>query len=555
MKVTSWLLSAILLAFAWPIQGWTQVPTHTVEPIDRGAYAAIRAEGLRNSQVMTFAGDLADGIGARLMWSPNMRKAYAWSQATLRGLGAADVHLEDIGHDGLSWRQTNAWMRLSSPDSMVFVAQAAPWSVSSHGAVTGDVVRADLESDADFARYHGKLEGKIVFLGRPRPVPIPFQPFASRLTDTQLASGEAVSDIKRYFATRKAHLDSLAAREAFKSRLGAFLRREHVLAVVLESRDGENGGGTGDLAVDTSAMPGETPWEPAHRPTYPILFTAAEDFGRVSRLIDKGVDVKVQFEVDVQAGTRPEHGYNVVAEIPGSDPRLTSEIVILGAHLDSWAAGTGATDDGAGVAIALEVVRILKAVNAKPRRSIRIVLYGGEEEGLYGSQSYIEHHFGNVPSAAGQDSIPIIGWREPSGPVRTLPEYSKLSAAYNLDDGGGRIRGVFTGGNAALASIYGQWIAPLKDLGVSTVVDAQDWPADASSYHHINLNGITFLQDPLDYDSRSHHTNMDVLERLSRDDLAQAAVVQTIFVLNTANRDRPLPKPDQVESGHPQQRL
>jgi len=544
MKVMSRLRSAVLLAFALPLQGLAQVPVDPVEPIDLGAYAAIRSEGLRDSQVMTFAGDLADGIGARLMWSPNMRKAYAWSQSTLRGLGATDVHLEDIGEDGLSWRQTNAWMRLSSPDSMVFVAQAAPWSVSSNGAVTGHVVKVEINQDADFAKYRGKLNGKVVFLGRLRAVPIPFQPFASRLTDAQLASGEAVSDIKRYFATRKAHLASMAAREAFRARLDAFLRREHVLAVVLESRDGDNGGGTGDLAIDTSAMPGGTPWEPAHRPSYPILFTAAEDFGRVARLVDKGVDVKVQFEIDAQAGPKPEHGYNVVADIPGSDLALKSQIVIVGAHLDSWAAGTGATDDGAGVAVALEVVRILKAVNAKPRRTIRIVLYGGEEEGLYGSQSYVARHFGDVPTSADQANVSIKSWREAAGPVRTLPEYAQLSAAYNLDDGGGRIRGVFTGGNARLASILRQWIAPLKDLGVSTVMDSPDWPADGSSYSHVGLTMMSFLQDPLDYDSRSHHTNMDVMERLSPDDLAQAAVVEAIFVLNAANRDKILPKPD-----------
>jgi len=545
MNVISRLASAVLLAFALPLQGLAQTPADPVEHVDLGVYSALRAEGLGHSQVMTFAGDLTDGIGARLTWSPNMRKAYLWSQATLRGLGAANVHLEDIGEDGLSWRQTNAWMRMSSPDAMVFVAQAAPWSVSSHGAVTGRVVRVEIKGDADFAKYRGKLRGKIVFMGEPRPVPMPFDPLASRFTDAQLASGDAQANVKQYYATRKAHLAAMSARIALKTRVDAFLRRESILGLVLESPDGDHGGGTGDLAVDNEDMPGAAQWTVNHRPTYPILVTAAEDFGRVSRLLDKGVDVKVQFLIAAQTAAKREHSYNVVADIPGSDPDLRSQVVIVGAHLDSWAAGTGATDDGAGVAVALEAVRILKAVNARPRRTIRIVLYGGEEEGLFGSNSYVERHLGAVPrsEAPDQRNIPVKGWRAAAGPLRTLPDYAQLSAAYNLDDGSGRIRGVFTGGNPALAAIFRQWIAPLKDLGAATVIDGPDWPADESSFSDIGLPGISLMQDPLDYDSRTHHTNMDVLERLVPADLAQAAVVEAVFLLNTANRDSLLPRP------------
>jgi hypothetical protein len=535
---------AVLLALASPLQSLAQVSPERAEPIDLAAYSALRAEGLGHSQVMTFAGDLMDGIGARLMWSPNMAKAYAWSQSTLRGLGAINVHLEDIGEDGLSWRQTNAWMRLASPDSMVFVAQAAPWSAASHGAVTGRVVRVAIDSDADFAKYRGSLKGKIVFLGAPRPVPMPFEPLAVRYTDAELASGDAQAAVKRYYITRKAHLAAMAARGALKSRIGAFLQREGVLAVVLESRDGDRGGGTGDLAVDSSQMPGASPWRADRRSAYPILFTAAEDFGRVARLLDKGVDVKVQFEVDAQIGAKSEHGYNVVADIPGSDPQLRSQIVIIGAHLDSWAAGTGAADDGAGVAVTMEVVRLLETIHARPRRTVRVVLYGGEEEGLFGSNSYVERHFGAVPRSNAADQLYIVkGWRAAVGPLRTLPDYPQLAAAYNLDDGSGRIRGVFTGGNPELAAIFRQWIAPLADLGATTVVDGPDWPADESSYTDVGLPGVSFIQDPLDYDSRAHHTNMDTLERLIPADLAQAAVVEAVFVLNTANRDQLLPRP------------
>ncbi len=536
-------LALVLTLSSGPIRAGAATATHA-EPPDPRIYTAVRTEGLSHSQAMRFAGELADGIGARLMGSPNMRKAYDWSLATLFALGASNAHLEDIGEFGLSWRQNKTWMRMVAPDDTMFVAQAGPWSASSHGAVTAQAIAVVITNDSEMEQYRGKLHGKVVLLGPLRPVPTPFEAFAKRLTNEELTNGTATAGIERYYQTRTTHLAQMSERIAFAARRAAFLESENIAALVIPSRDGENGGGTGNLTVDNAEMPGRHPWIAPERVTFPVLYTAVENFGRVWRLLNANTAVSLQFELDSEVLGEHEHGYNVVAEIPGTDPLLKEQLVVVGAHLDSWGAGTGATDDGAGVAISLETLRILKAIHRAPRRTIRIVLYGGEEQGLLGSSAYAKRHLGELPrsTAADQLDIPVESWRMPAGLLRKGPEYSRLSAAYNIDAGGGRIRGVFTGGNPALAAIYRQWIEPLRDLGVAAVLDLPDWPADQSTYTQIGLPGIMFLQDPLDYDSRSHHSNMDTLERLVPEDLAQAAVVETLFVLNTADRSELLPR-------------
>jgi carboxypeptidase Q len=516
--------------------------------VDLATYAAVRGEGLGHSEVMTFVSALSDGIGARLMGSPNMQKAYDWSLATLTRLGAHGAHLEDFGEFGLSWRQNNAWMRMSAPDSMVFVAQAGPWSVSTHGSVEGDVVPVEINNEADFAKYRGHLKRKVVFLGPLRPVPTPIEPFAVRYTDAALESGEVSEPVRKYYQTIQPHIRERSETDRFRLSRNAFLQREGVLAIVFPSADGERGGGTGDLAIDNGALAGR-PWVAEERPAFPVIFTAIEDFGRVWRMTQAGTPVRVQFNVDTQDLAKHEHAFNVVADIPGSDPALHSQIVLVGGHLDSWASGEGATDDGAGVAAALEVARILQALHIQPRRTIRIILFGGEEEGLLGSEGYAKSHLGSVPRSTEPDQLLLTreSWRRPIGPVKVLPEYDLLSAAYNVDHGGGRIRAVYTAGNPKLAAVYRRWIAPLKDLGVAAVFDEPSWPADQSTFTNLGIPGILFLQDPLDYSSRSHHTNMDTMERIVATDLAQVATVLTIFAIDSANRDELLPRTKDAE--------
>ena len=500
---------------------------------DLALYAAIREEGLRRGRAMTYAASLVDGVGPRLMGSPGMRKAYDWSLARLRELGLSDPRLEPIGPFGLSWRQIRAWARTTAPDGAPFVAQAAPWSAATNGVIEAEVVAVQLGNDEDLARVRGTLGGRIVLLGPPKPAPPPGAAVV-RYTDEDVIKGDAAEAVRAYYRT----VDERRARQGreglFKARRNAFLAAEGVRAVVID------GGGAqpGVMVVDGADLGGR-PWRVEERPAFPVLYLAGEAFGRCWRLSQANTPVRLQMEIATEEGDPEEPGFNVVAELPGRDPVLKSKIVLAGAHLDSWAAGAGAADNGAGVAATLEAIRILQAVGFKPRRTIRVVLYGGEEQGLYGSEAYARQRLGHIPrsTAPEQMALAVEGRRAKIGPLRKGPEYDDFAVAFNLDGGSGRIRGVFTGGDSVLAERYRSWIAPLKDLGVLAVYDGPHWPADQSTFTEIGLPGISFLQDPLDYDSRAHHTNLDTLERLSPDDLAQAATVLAIFLANSAQGD------------------
>lgn len=505
---------------------------------DVALYQAIREEGLKRGQVMTYAAGLADGVGARLMGSPNMRRAYDWSLARLRELGLSDPRLEPIGPFGLSWRQVRAWARMTAPDGALFVALAGSWSVATNGVIEAEVVAVQLATDEDLQREAGRLRGKIVLLNPPPAVASGTEAPIVRYTDEQVVRGEAAEAVRAYYSTVTERRARQGREGLFKARRNAFLAAEGVRAVILSG-----GAEPGVMAVDGSELGGR-PWLVAERPTFPVLHIASEAYGRCWRLARGGTSVRLQMEIVTEEGDPAEPGYNVVAELPGADPKLEAQVVLMGAHLDSWAMGTGAADDGAGVAATLEAIRVLRALKLKPRRTIRVVLYGGEEQGLYGSEAYARQRLGHVPrsTAPEQMALPVEGRRAKVGPLQKGPEYEDFSVAFNLDGGSGRIRGVFTGGNPALAELYRGWIAPLKDLGVLAVYDGPHWPADQSTFTEIGLPGISFLQDPLDYDSRAHHTNLDTLERLSPEDLAQCATVLAIFLLNSANADARAPR-------------
>ncbi|PLR10265.1 peptidase M28 [Caulobacter flavus] len=506
---------------------------------DLALYQAIRDEGLKRSQAMAHAESLVDDVGARLMGSPSMRRAYDWALARMRTLGLSDPRLEPIGPFGLSWRQTLAWARMIAPDQAQFAAAASPWSVATRGAVEGEAVAVRLETDEDLRRFKGRLAGKVVLLGAPTASPAD-GPAVVRHSDEQVSRGEAAEAVRAYYRTVVERRARQGREGLFKARRNAFLAAEGVRAVVIDG----GAAAPGAMVVDGSELGGR-PWLSAERPSFPALYLDGQAYARCWRLAQAGAAPRLALEIATEEGDPNEPGYNVVAELPGWDPALKTQVVLAGAHLDSWAAGAGAADNAAGVAATLEAVRILRAVGAKPRRTIRVVLYGGEEQGLYGSEAYARRRLGWIPrsTAPEQMALPVEGRRAKVGPLRKGPEYEGFSVAFNLDGGSGRIRGVFTGGNPALAELYRAWIAPLKDLGVLAVHDGPHWPADQSTFTEIGLPGISFLQDPLDYDSRAHHASLDTLERLSSADLAQAASVLAIFLINSADSDARAPRP------------
>jgi Zn-dependent M28 family amino/carboxypeptidase len=284
-----------------------------------------------------------------------------------------------------------------------------------------------------------------------------------------------------------------------------------------------------------------------------VAVAAIESYGRLYRLTQAHVPVSVEIDIDTRFTGEHEHAYNTIAEIPGTDPKLKDQVVMVGGHLDSWIAGTGATDNGAGTVVAMEVMRILKALDVKPRRTIRIALWTGEEQGIYGSRGYCREHFGSAKLSTEPDQLRLPeSMRRAVGPLEVKPEQKLITAYFNVDNGSGKIRGVYTQGNAAIAPIFAQWIAPLRDLGVTTITERNTGGTDHLSFDAVGIPGFQFIQDMLDYESRTHHSNEDVYERLQAADLKQIATVEAIFVLNAAQRDqmlprKPLPQPDKEE--------
>ena len=511
------------------------------ETLDLNMYQRIRLEGLNHSHAMEYASALFDDIGPRLTGSQNLKHANEWTRDQFTAMGCANAHLEDWGEFGMGWQQLNTWVRMASPDPAVFIAQAAPWSPATNGAVTGQAVWMDIKDEKDLDKFKGKLAGKIVLLGAMREVPPVDKPLWIRYDDKRL---EEISEWPLKPGNRD-FLQQFMKRLELRQKVGKFLAEEHAAAVIMPSRDGRDGGGSGGTIFDDSSV--GFGWEVYKRESadpLPVVVMAIENYGRVYRLLKASVPVTIEMNVDTKFTGDHEHGYDTIAEIPGTDPNLKDEVVMVGSHLDSWASATGATDNGAGTIVTLEVMRILTTLGVKPRRTIRAALWTGEEQGEYGSYGYVKQHFGYVPLSTAPDQMKLPEWiRKPGGPIELKhPEYEKISGYFNLDNGSGKIRGVYLQENAAMAPIFVQWIAPLKDLGVTTLTLRNTGGTDHEAFDAIGIPGFQFIQDPLDYSSRTHHSNMDVYEELSPEDLAQAAVVEATFVYNTAMRDQMLPR-------------
>ena len=531
-----------------------------VEAIDLGMYAQIRQEGLDHSHVMEFASALSDGIGPRLTGSPNLAKANAWTRDELTRIGLENAHLEDWGEFGIGWQQLNTWVRMVTPDTAPLIAQATPWSPGTNGPVTASAIQVTIDSEKDFDKYRGKLAGKIVLLGSMRPVPPVDKALFERYTPEELEKlaqtplkNEATAPATGPAAplTMEQRIKRYLERAALRDKTAAFLADEKAVAVITPSRDGENSGGSGGTFFDDNgAALGSAPYKREGAVKVPVVVTTIENYGRLYRLLSHNVPVTIEMNVDVKFTGDHEHGFNTIAEIPGTDPALKEQVVMVGGHLDSWIAGTGATDNGAGSVVAMEVVRILKALNVQPRRTIRIALWTGEEQGLFGSRGYVKEHFGSFPLSTEPDQLKLPEYfRKAGGPIVTKPEWKTLDAYFNVDNGSGRIRGIYLQGNSAEEPIFRQWIAPLKDLAVTTITMANTGGTDHLSYDALGLPGFQFIQDNLDYESRTHHSNQDVYERLQPGDLAQIATVEAIFVYNAAMRDammprKPLPHPE-----------
>lgn len=524
MSRCAWWCTCSAIFLVLNLAVWSQ------EKVDLETITRIRYEGFHNSKVMELASGLMDGIGERLTGSPNMKRANEWTRDQLTQMGLVNAHLEAWGPFGRGWANQYINARMLTPDVVPLIVYAKAWTPGTNGVVTGKCIRANIEDKKDFDKYRGKLNGLIVMFGANAEVkPIAEAPY-KRLTDDELSN---IGEYQIPGERPPFRMAEIAKRRQFVKDLNQFFAEERVLAVIDHSR-GSAGGGTVFVQSGGSYKAGETT-------AVPQLTMASEQWNRIARLLDQKKDVSVELNVSNTFYDDDPMQYDTIAEIPGTDKK--DEIVMLGAHLDSWQAGTGATDNGAGSVVMMEALRILKALDIKPRRTIRIGLWSGEEEGLLGSQGYVEKHFGSRPPMddPSMKGMPTL-LRRDAGPVTVKPEQAKISAYFNVDNGTGKIRGVYLQENEAVAPIFEEWMKPFKDLGMTTLTMRNTGGTDHLSFDAVGIPGFQFIQDPVEYDTRTHHSNMDVYDRLQPEDLKQISVIVASFVYEAAMRDQMFPR-------------
>jgi carboxypeptidase Q len=532
----------LILCLAAPLA----VIAAVTENVDYEAVTSIRQEGFRNSQVMNILSELTDRIGPRLTGSPNMKQASEWTRDELTKFGLSNSHLEKWGPFGRGWSEEFTSVRMIAPTGATLFAIPRAWTPSTNGPVKADVIRVKIDKKEDFDKYRGQLAGKIVLSGDPREIKEEKEAASTRYSDEKLAElaqynipasptgGPAIPGAPGGGGgSGIPPREEMARRIALARETTQFFADEKVAAVIEPSRYNE-----GEIT-----MSGTRAYQKDQPEGVPTLNMAVEHWGRIVRLLDKKVPVELEVNVKTRFYDDDPYSYNTIADIPGSDKKIGDEVVMMGAHLDSWHGGTGATDNAAGAAIVMEAARILRALDLKPRRTIRVALWSGEEQGLYGSRAYVKEHLASRPDPTDPKERELPSFlRHETGPLTFKSDYKKVSAYFNIDNGTGKLRGIFCQENAAVCPIFAQWLEPLRDLGVTTVSMRNTGSTDHVPFDAVGVPGFQFIQDPVEYFTRTHHSNMDVYERIQRDDVMQAAVVLASVVWQAANRDQMLPR-------------
>jgi carboxypeptidase Q len=480
--------------------------------------------GFNHSEVIDTAAYLADQIGGRMTNSPAMRKAERWTQERFKSWGLKDVKSEGFDF-GRGWWIESAHVRMIVPRPMELRAIPLAWTPATNGVLSAPVIVAPMQSETDFTEWKGKLGGKIVLVTWPAP------PKDDGGAPFQRLSAEDIAKLDKYEqpAFDPEQRQKRIERFRFRPNLDAFLAQEGAVALVQMSRtEGRlvHGEGYGYRVGKTPKLPG--------------IELAAEDYRRLARLAKRG-EVRLEVDSRVHFEDADHNAYNIFAEIPGEDPH--AGYVMAGAHLDSWVAGDGAADNGAGSAVIMEAARILASVGMRPKRAIRFALWSGEEEGLLGSNAFVEKHLAHRPAPtdpADADLPPYFS--TDTYPVQALPGFSDLQGYFNIDNGSGKIRGIYTEGNFAVVPIFREWLAPFASLGASAVVAEPTGGTDHVFLSRLGLPAFQFIQDPLDYETRVHHTDLDTFDHLRPQDLRQASVVLATVLLAAANSEKPLPR-------------
>ena len=508
------------------------------EPVDLDMVSRIRQEAFHRSQVMDLLGELTEDIGPRLTNSPGMDRANAWARGKFGDWGLANVHDDAFADFGRGWTFSQASVEMLAPRALPLYALPKAWTPGTQGPREGEAIAVKIEKLADLDAYKGKLRGKVVFLDELRE----YKP--GEEADFKRHDGTTLEDLQAFTVPKDREDDGgkrvkrYLERQALTRARNRFMADEGVLATMsISSRDngivGTGGGG--------SRKAGES----AGVPEFAMI---AEHYNQVMRALAQGETVRLRVQADSRFTTDDDRdGYNTIAELPGRGP-LANEVVMLGAHMDSWHTATGASDNGAGVAVMMEAMRILKAVGAQPRRTIRVALWSGEEQGLIGSADYVERTFAAypLPSDPEQAKLPSF-FRSDRGALQRKPAYDRFSAYFNLDNGSGKIRGIYAQENLAAMPIFDAWLKPFADVGATTVTSRNTGSTDHISFDRVGLPGFQFVQDGLDYFSNVHHTNLDTYDHAQAEDLKQAAAIVASVVYNAAMRDAKLPRKPLLE--------
>jgi carboxypeptidase Q len=484
-----------------------------VERVDLDAIARIKAEGLQRSQVMDLVWYLTDVHGPRLTNSPQIRAAATWAAERLSSWGLSNVHEEAWGPFGRGWTNEHFAAEVVSPSPAPLIAYPRAWTPGTDGVTTADVISAVVMSDQDLPKFKGKLAGKIVLALDAVDVPLLDARRSLRLSEQDLA--ELEKEPVRGGRGRGNAPAGPPFDPNFRLKRMTFYQQEGVVAALLPGNGADDRG-----IVQTGGF--EVVRSPSSPDVVPQVYVATEQYNRLVRLVQRNIPVKLSLDIRNRFIDDSLDAFNVIAEIPGTDK--ADEVVMLGAHFDSEASGTGATDNAAGSAGVMEAMRILKTTGLRMRRTVRLALWTGEEQGLLGSAAYASAHFADVQT------------------MRLKPEHAKLSAYFNMDNGSGAIRGVYLQGNESVRPVFSAWMEPLKSLGMTLLTIRGTGGTDHLSFDRVGLPGFQFVQDRLEYDTVSHHTNMDVYERVQVEDMMKNAVILASFAYQAANRDDLLPR-------------
>lgn len=496
------------------------LPLAAQDKADLQAIQRIRKEGLERSRVMDIAFQITDVAGPRLTNSPGLKRAQDWAMKQFSEWGLKNIQRESWGKFGKGWQIDKYYAATTVPYYHSIIASPKAWTPGTNGLIRSEVILIKADTVTDLDKYKGKLAGKIVMFDQMtlQPLQNTYKPDAVRHTDSVLnIMDQATTQTQR---SRPAGDNNMRAQmmkiRAVRAAIGAMLTAEEVALVLTYAR-----GSYGTFFTSNGAS-----YALDAKPVSPELEVSAEDFLHILRLLRAGQKVEMEAEIKTSFFNQDPNGYNVIAEIPGTDKKLRDEVVMIGGHYDSWHSATGATDNAAGAAVMMEVMRILKTIDFKPKRTIRIALWSGEEQGIFGSGGYVARHFGD----------PNTG------------ENEKVSAYYNLDNGTGTIRGIYLQGNEAARPIFKEWLAPFNDLGAGTITINNTGGTDHLSFDAAGIPGFQFIQDPMDYNTRTHHSNQDTYDRLVEDDLRKSATIIASFVYHTSEREKQIPRKPPVKS-------